>query len=421
MKIKNQVTLSLLAIIASISTASAQTQPTSPSVDRRIQKLEQLQREEEIKDFIEKEVESEIDRSVGEKFERTTGLLDANLTVLNFWLIVAPVLVTIAFIFFRQMILKEWVSHTKKQLEEELQAKQDYIKIELQNYLDRKNKEIKKIIIEEEHEMYKDMKINLDEIEQQLRKQLTNQLEVIFKDVKEHIQEKVENIEESILEDILSDAQIKKANIFQQLSILTPSLWKIPDTNQPDIQHKIQLLTKQLEELKAKNPQLFFTVDDYLKQGDALFFEGRYEDAIVSYDKVIKKQPLCYLAWASRGWALRRLARYEEALQSYEKAIDIKPKDNLGWYGKANALRELQRYDEAIVAYDQSLNFNSTFEWAWYRKARCYLLKGDINQALENLAQAIKLNPDQLCQIAKNDGDWDVIRDSDRFKMLIGQ
>ncbi len=396
-------------------------QTTPSTIDRQVEELKENQRKQEIKDFIEKEVEDEIDRSVGEKLERTTSLLDANLSVLNFWLLVAPVLVTIAFVFFRQMILKEWVSHTKKELEAELNTKQDDIKIKLQNILDTKYQEIKKLITEEEHEMYKDMKKNLDDIEEELRKKLSKQLEATFRDVKEHIQEKVDNIEESLLEDILSDAQVKKANILQQLSNITPSLWKIPDTNQPDIQQKIQQLTKQLEELKAKNPQLFFTVDDYLKQGDALFFEGRYEDAIISYDKVIKKQPDCYLAWASRGWALRRLGRYEEALKSYQKAISIKPKDDLGWYGKANALRELQRYDEAIVAYDKSLKFNPDFEWAWYRKARCYLVKGDIDKAVENLEKAIELNPDKLRQIAKNDGDWDVIRNIDKFRKLIDE
>lgn len=437
MKIRNQVTLALSFILISIgtvNTATAQNQTDQESVNQQVEELEKLQRERDIEEFIKQEVEDEIDRSVGEKFERTTGLLDANLSVLNFWLLVAPVLVTIAFIFFRQIILKEWVSHTKKELEAELKIKNDDIRKELeaqlqdkhddtrmklQNLLDTKREEIQDVI----NVMYEDLKMNRDDIEKELTVRLNNHLETTlettFKNIREQFQEKVDSIEESILEDILSDAQAKKTNLLQQLSNITPSLWKIPDTNQPDIQQKIQQLTKQLEELKAKNPQLFFTVDDYLKQGDALFFEGRYEDAIISYDKVMKKQPDCYLAWASRGWALRRLGRYEEALDSYGEAININPEDNLGWYGRANALRELQRYDEAITAYNKSLQFNPDFEWAWYRKARCYLVKGDIDKALENLGRAIELNPDKLRQITRNDGDWDVIKDSERFKRLI--
>ncbi|AFY53559.1 hypothetical protein Riv7116_0984 [Rivularia sp. PCC 7116] len=129
MKFKNQLTLALLTIFISISTATAQTQLEPSIVNQRVEKLEKLQQEKEIRDI----VQDEVSRSVGDRFERTTGLLDANLSLLNFWLIVAPVLVTIAFIFFRQMILKEWVSHTKKELEAELNAKQEDIKIKLQN------------------------------------------------------------------------------------------------------------------------------------------------------------------------------------------------------------------------------------------------------------------------------------------------
>ncbi len=120
MKIKNQVTLVVSIILISIGTATAQTQSRPSNLNLQIEKLEELeklQQEQQTKDFIKKEVE-EVDRTVGERFERTTSLLDANLSVLNFWLIVSPVLVTVAFVFFRQIVLKEWVSHTKKELEE---------------------------------------------------------------------------------------------------------------------------------------------------------------------------------------------------------------------------------------------------------------------------------------------------------------
>ncbi len=87
MKIKNQVTLALSIILISIGTTTAQ-KPTSSSADAVVEKLQRIEREQEIKDLIEKEVEEEIDRSVGEKLERTTSLLDANLSILNFWLLV---------------------------------------------------------------------------------------------------------------------------------------------------------------------------------------------------------------------------------------------------------------------------------------------------------------------------------------------
>ncbi len=70
MKIKNQVTLVVSIILISIGTATAQTQSTPSNLDLQIEKLEELeklQREQETKAFIEKEVEEEVDRSVGLK------------------------------------------------------------------------------------------------------------------------------------------------------------------------------------------------------------------------------------------------------------------------------------------------------------------------------------------------------------------
>ena len=55
---------------------------------------------------------------------------------------------------------------------------------------------------------------------------------------------------------------------------------------------KIQELTTQLELLKAANPQRFFTANDYVEQGKALYIEGRYEEAIASYEQVSQINPL---------------------------------------------------------------------------------------------------------------------------------
>ncbi|MDP8966039.1 MAG: hypothetical protein M3O33_19075 [Cyanobacteriota bacterium] len=44
-------------------------------------------------------------------------------------------------------------------------------------------------------------------------------------------------------------------------------------------------LTTQLDVLKATNPQLFFTANDYVEQGKALYIEGRYDEAIASHDQ----------------------------------------------------------------------------------------------------------------------------------------
>jgi superkiller protein 3 len=46
-------------------------------------------------------------------------------------------------------------------------------------------------------------------------------------------------------------------------------------------------------------------------------------------------------------------------------------------------------------------------------------LQGDIERAIENLTQAIHLNPKQYRELAKTDADFDAIRPDDRFEALL--
>ena len=45
--------------------------------------------------------------------------------------------------------------------------------------------------------------------------------------------------------------------------------------------------------------------------------------------------------------------------------------------------------------------------------------KGNLESAIENLQQAIKLSPEKYQEMAKTDSDFDKIREDERFKKLI--
>lgn len=74
---------------------------------------------------------------------------------------------------------------------------------------------------------------------------------------------------------------------------------------------------------------------------------------------------------------------------------------------------------KAIASYKQALKFKPDFHEAWYNKACAYALQGNIDQAIENLQQAIKLGSENLREMAKTDLDFDKIRQDVRFRSLI--
>jgi tetratricopeptide (TPR) repeat protein len=218
----------------------------------------------------------------------------------------------------------------------------------------------------------------------------------------------------------------------------------------PEMQAKIQELTHQLEALKASNPNLYLTAEDYLNQGDALQFEQRYHEAIESYDQALSIQPDLAIAWAKKAMALKRSHQYSAALEANERALQIDPNLQPGWLGKAYALLNLKQYEAALLSFERAIQLNpESSAWRWYGytltklgqyeaaleklnraielypdhgrgyycKAYFHLAQNQPEQAFINLKQAIELQP-QLLEDLKTDPDFEPIRTDDYFKPL---
>ncbi|MGL5081741.1 MAG: TPR end-of-group domain-containing protein [Microcoleaceae cyanobacterium] len=71
-----------------------------------------------------------------------------------------------------------------------------------------------------------------------------------------------------------------------------------------------------------------------------------------------------------------------------------------------------------MASYDKALEFKPDAASAFYNKACCYGLQNNVELALENLEQAIKLDRKYL-EMAKTDSDFDRIREDERFQALV--
>ncbi|MEG4216281.1 tetratricopeptide repeat protein [Microcoleus sp. Pol14C6] len=195
------------------------------------------------------------------------------------------------------------------------------------------------------------------------------------------------------------------------------------------------------------------SVDAWVNQGVSLYNLERYEEALESCEKALDLDPKYVDAWANQGSVLLHLERYEEVLTSCERAFKIDSENDQAMNNQALALSLLNNFEKAITAINEAINLkpqevlyranrgiilaragrytealadceqaikqNPKHESGYYGKACCYALQGDIGKALDNLQKAIDIAPRRSRNEAKDNPDFDSIRDDERFRALM--
>ncbi|XZN99604.1 MAG: tetratricopeptide repeat protein [Microcoleus sp.] len=159
--------------------------------------------------------------------------------------------------------------------------------------------------------------------------------------------------------------------------------------------------------------------DAWNNRGVVLLELQQYQDAIASYEQAIQAKPDYADAWNNRGVAFSKIQEYEQAVISYNQALQIKNDYTDAWNNRGVALSKLQKYEAAIDSYDNAAKIRPDFYRIWYNKARCYALQGQTELATENLKRALNLNPNLCKQLAKNEPDFENIREYEVFQQLI--
>lgn len=110
--------------------------------------------------------------------------------------------------------------------------------------------------------------------------------------------------------------------------------------------------------------------------------------------------------------------KYQEAVEVYDRSISINPDFYDAWLERGKALTKMQRHDEAIASYNKAIQLNSSRCESWYEKACCYAFKGDVDLVVDNLRQAINIDPTNK-EKAKLDATFTEIRSDEAFVELI--
>ncbi|MCS6812455.1 MAG: tetratricopeptide repeat protein, partial [Cyanobacteria bacterium] len=382
------------------SASDSVTQP--PMVTAEQVELSQLRVEQQIRKAVDNaltgsgllrdRVELEVDRA----FDHFATILNILLTLLT----AVPIAIAVGVWLLRRSVISELVTQVREQIEkeitEEVKRQRDISVQQIES--------LKQLSLEQFNQMVADAQASLDG--------MNRNIDAAKKEV-----EGLKSQATSQLQAMVADAQAVKDDTIQELTKLLPD--SPQDPLPPDVQPKIGRLTAILESLKSVIPQLSFSAGDYVKQGNAFFFEGRYDEAILSYEKALQLNPEFYEAWFGEASVLLISQQYEEAIEAYNEAITLKPDSYEAHFGQASAYRKLQQWEAAIIAYDRALQIRPEQPKPWFNKACCQAAQGDYEGAIASLSQAIQLGADKYRELARTEPAFEPLRTDDRVVALL--
>jgi tetratricopeptide (TPR) repeat protein len=131
-------------------------------------------------------------------------------------------------------------------------------------------------------------------------------------------------------------------------------------------------------------------------QAQVLGMEGRCQEAIAEYETAISLDRNLVLARTAVGYCKLLTGSMDEVIPRMEQAIRLSPRDpNIAvWYQWIGIVHVLQsQIDEAILWLERARNANRGHPGIRANLASAYALKGEIERAAAELAEARALSP----------------------------
>ena len=360
-----------------INTASTEVINTADLTPQERKELEDLRTEKRFKRFIDDrisnspEIQDRIEIEVDRAFSGTATLLNIVLAILT----LIPLLAALGVWLLRRSVVSELVSEVRIQLEKEVFTQLKQQKLDAIAEIE----QLKKTSLQQVEQMVSEAQAVLNE----LKAQTTIANEEI---------ELLKSQAATKLETMVADAQQIKDQTIQELANLLPL--SMTEQLPPDVQPRLGKLTALLESLKKAIPQVSFSATDYLKQGNAFFFESRYDDAVESYDRAIQLSPELYEAWFTKASMLMLLQRYEEAVSAYQFATQLKPDSFEAWFGQGTALIKVHQFDAAIAALNEAIALKPEDYLALFNRGNAEVGLACPEAALADYEAALTIKPD---------------------------
>lgn len=155
-------------------------------------------------------------------------------------------------------------------------------------------------------------------------------------------------------------------------------------------------IEKTQENIARVSPFVQGTIDDMLLRAIQAHNEGRLQEAVDIYTKIIEAVPenqknIIAVITKHRGMAYFAMNRFEESLQDFETSLESDPKAYRSYYYKGIVYSVQKKYEDAIECFTKSLEINEFQAHTTFRRAIAYYEIKEYEKSMKDLDTALKL------------------------------
>jgi tetratricopeptide (TPR) repeat protein len=133
----------------------------------------------------------------------------------------------------------------------------------------------------------------------------------------------------------------------------------------------------------------------WYNQGESLYHQSNYDEAINAFDEAIRQDPNYAEAWGGKGATFNAKSRYNEALDACNNAIELDPMLASAWNNKGWSLYGLKKYNDALNIYDKAIEIDPQLSEAWGGRCAVLIASERYNEAIQDGEKAVELDPEE--------------------------
>jgi len=138
------------------------------------------------------------------------------------------------------------------------------------------------------------------------------------------------------------------------------------------------------------------TIKEELVKGNALFDEGKYEEAIAAYQNIITANPEAYIVYKNIGNCYFQMQNYAEAEAAYRKILEKDPQNAEAMLLIGNCYANRGETEKAMEWYNQIEFEKITDPMVLFNIGSTFYKQSKLDMALKYYERSVEIQPDFL-------------------------